>query len=707
MKKKLAIPLLAMAAALPAAFAALWLSVGWSAGDADEYAGGTVLRDSSGRIMRVAPGEDGSDRRPRYEAEPGDWIVKAVVAAEDGEFWTHCGVRPLSVLRAAFQNISSGRRVSGASTITMQTARLLEPHPKTLGWKCVEAVKALKMEREKDKLWILTQYLDRAPFGSNFVGVEAAANGWFGKSAKDLGLGEAACLAGMIQAPSFYRPDRAPERLAARREYVLARMEKLGYATHGQRLAAASVFPASRRPARPFRHPHFCDWALSSLGGGRGDFTTSLDADIQGFCESVVGEARQEGGYSAAAVVLRVRDCSVAALACSGDYFGEDGGQVNTALAPRPAGSTLKPFLAALAFDRGLATPEERLDDSPCVYEGYRPANFDNMYRGSVSVRDSLVLSLNIPFVRLLERVGVSRFGTLLRSAGFGHMPSGDETLGLGLAIGNAEVSLLELAAAYAALARNGVYLPPVCRAGAGGAGVRVFSAEASYLVSDMLSGDERSYSSLGHIADVAAPRFAWKTGTSSGFRDAWTVAWNPEYVVGVWCGRKSGGFGDESLVGAKACAPRCWKIARLLYPRNDGPWFHEPDGVFRREICAKTGLPAGCGCEKTETGRAIAGRSPDVKCSCRSAVAKTEPKILKPAPNTVFRAVEGFVRQKIVCLVAGNPDGSRLWWFDNGEPKGSSAGSEPFAFDMAEGRHLISCSTADGRASSVEVTVL
>ena len=224
-----AVAALAIAAAL--CLAAAWLVVDWTDEGADEYAGGMVLRDSAGRVMRVSLGPNDVDCRPYYHADPEDWIVKAIVASEDGTFWTHCGVRPLSALRAAFQNVTTGRRVSGASTITMQAVRLIAPHPKSLKWKFIEAVKALKMERRKDKRWILSQYLNRAPYGSNFVGIEAAANGWFGKGAKELGIGEAACLAGMVQAPSRFRPDRSLDSLLKRREYVLGRMLTLGYIT--------------------------------------------------------------------------------------------------------------------------------------------------------------------------------------------------------------------------------------------------------------------------------------------------------------------------------------------------------------------------------------------------------------------------------------------------------------------------------------------
>ncbi len=715
MRKALIVPSVLALVCVGAALAG-WLAIDWTEAGSETYDGGIVLRDAAGRVMRVSLGANDVDCRPYYRADPNDWIVKALVASEDGTFWEHCGVRPMSIVRAAFQNLTTGRRVSGASTITMQTVRLIAPHPKNLKWKLVEAVKALKMERRKDKCWILSQYLNRAPFGSNFIGIEAAANGWFGKGAKELGVGEAACLAGMVQAPSRFRPDRSLARALKRREYVLDRMHRLGYLTEDQKQAALSVRPVVCRAPRPFAYPYYCDWVMATLGRDRaaqrrsGDVVTALDADIQRFCELTVNGAAEKGGYSSAAVVMRVDNGAVLALACSGNYFASGNGQVNTALAPRPAGATLKPFLAALAFDRGLATPEERLMDVPQVYGGYRPANFDNTYRGLVTVRDALVMSLNIPFIQLLDRLGVSEFGTALRALGFRHMDAGDETYGLGMAVGNVEVSLMELVTAYAAIARGGLYRPAMAtldpRLVKVGSGVRVFSDGASYLVPDILSGDERSLAALGHIADVETSRFAWKTGTSSAFRDAWTVAWNPEYVVGVWCGHKFGGFGDRSLVGAKASAPLCWKITRSLYPGSNGPWFVEPGEVVRRTVCARTGLPADADCAGTEEGRALAGCSPDIKCRCRQARAKEQLMISKPENRAVFCLVGGMFQQRIICRVIGISPGVRLWWFVDGKLKGESTGLEPFTVEMQEGDHVVSCATADGQSSSVTVTV-
>ena len=658
---------IAAAGALAAiAFAVLsWLFIDWTGEGAEHYPGGAVVRDDAGNVLRVSLGEGDTDCRPYYRAAADDWIVKAVIASEDGSFWSHSGVRPLSILRAACQNVFYRRRISGASTITMQAVRLIRPHPKTLWEKWKEAVRAAKMERTKTKEWILSQYLNRAPFGSNFVGIEAAAQGWFGKGAKELGLGEAAMLAGMVQAPSRFRPDRGYEKAIKRRDYVLGRMLELGVADEMQVEAAKSVRPVVKRAPRPFRCPHFCDWVVATRSG---DITTSLNADIQMACERAVSGTTN--AYSSAVVVLRVSDGAVVAMAVSGDYFDPNGGQVNTALTPRPAGSTLKPFLTALAMERGAVTPSDRLMDAPVSFKGYRPANFDGRYRGAVTVREALVESLNVPFVLMLRELGVEAFGETLRTLGFAQLGVTDEDAGLGMAIGNVEVSLLELASASAVLARGGA-LP---------SGEQVFSPGACYLVSDMLSGAERSSAALGHVADVVLPRFAWKTGTSSAYRDAWTVLWNPEYVVGVWCGHKSGGFGDKALVGAKAAAPIAWGIARQLYPRGEGPWFAEPrdDADYRRL-------------------RALPGRL--IGAARKDALA-----ILRPEDGATFRLVSAAARQGIVCKVTGNPSESRLWWFVDGRPAGESVGETPFAAELGSGEHVISCSTADGDSASVHV---
>ena len=698
------------------------------------YPGGTVLRDNAGNVLRVTLGPGDVDCRPYYAASTNDWIVQALVASEDRRFFTHWGVDVPSVLRACFQNVTALRRISGASTITMQATRLIAPHPRTLPWKCVEAIRALKTELRHDKLWIVSQYLNRAPFGSNLVGVEAAANGWFGKRARDLGIGEAALLAGMVQSPTRFRPDRHLDRALKRRAYVLDRMLALGMIDAAQHAAANASRPEIRRGTRPFEEPFFCDWAMRRVVRARagGDVGTALDADVQARARRAVAAA-SAGGLSAAAVVLRARTGEVLALACSDDYFSPDAGQVNVATAPRPAGSTLKPFLVAAALDRGLVTPDERLADVPKAYRGYNPQNFDAVHRGSVSAAEALVLSLNLPFVQLLQRLGVPRFGTVLRSLGFYNMNAADESFGLGMAIGNVHVSLLELVGAYGCLARGGTLLEPCAlrcevEARRDAPRPRLLSEGACWLVADILSGEERSAAALGHVADVRTSRFAWKTGTSAAYRDAWTVAWNPEYVVGVWCGHKSGRFGDTTVVGAQAAAPHAWELARSLYPADDGPWFSRPDEVEDCRVCAESGLPAAPECPAAKVGRRLRGRSSQAFCPVHrrgfdgevearrdafvAAFSGADAKaralaIRRPEDGAAFRLVQGLGGQRIVCTVAGNVSDGRLWWFVDGRYAGETRGAQPFAWEPEAGTHRITCSTEEGVSDSVRVSVV
>ena len=708
-------------AVVAAVFAGSWFAIDWDESPSAVFPGGTVLRDSRGNVLRVSLGPDDVDCRPYYTASPDDWIVKAIVASEDGTFFSHCGVRPFSMLRAAWQNVTSGRRVSGASTITMQTVRLIEPHRKSYFQKWVEAFKAMKMERRRDKIWIMSQYLNRAPFGSNFIGIEAAANGWFGKGAKDLGLGEAALLAGMVQAPSRFRPDRRYEKAVKRRDYVLSRMVATGAATPEQAEAARGVVPSVCRSPRPFKAPFYCDWyAAEVLGAGRdgdpsrGDVATPLDPRLQEICERAVEEASRNGDLPAAAAIAKVATGEIVALAVSGDYFDRKSGQVNTAVAPRSAGSTLKPFLAALAMDLSLAYPGEMLPDVPMPLKGYSPSDFDGKYRGLASLGDSLVQSLNIPFVHILSRVGVERFAGVLRSQGFGHIGDDASRHGLGMAIGNVNATLVELCRAYAAFAH-------AASTGVGGA----YSRESAYVVTDILSGSQRSRAALGHSADVKTPRFAWKTGTSSACRDAWTVAWNPEYAVGVWRGRLSGASCPPGTTGASAAAPVAWSIARAIYPSGEGPWFVEPGGLSKIRICTVSGLPASALCPSVRTAsippfcgtRRLCGvhrAGPDGKT-----VERFDPAveaffgrgsgrivISKPASGTVFETVPGIPGQKIACAAAGVAEGEKIWWFLDGRFAGESESPAGISIEMIPGRHELACAASSGETATSEFDV-
>jgi penicillin-binding protein 1C len=417
--------------------------------------------------------------------------------------------------------------------------RMTRPQPRTLAVKAGEALHALQMETRLTKPEILSQYLNRAPFGGNLAGVEAACRAWFGKSAAQVSLAEAALLMGLPQSPGRLRPDRNPEGAAKRRDYVLARMEETGAITADERAAASATPVEVSRSAPPFLAPHLCDLLLRRHPGVV--VRSTLDTRLQAVAEHALRAHSEKLGprgiHGGAVIIVDVPTSSVVALAGSPDYFdARHAGQVNGATARRAPGSTLKPFVYLEAFDRGLLTPDSVIADVPVRYAGYEPANFDHQFRGPVSVREALVASLNIPALKTLEQIGLDTGLARLRAAGLQSLDRPASHYGISLALGSAEVTLLELAEAYAALARLGEHRPlRLCDSDPDGPATRIASPGAAWLLADVLSGPERALQASGHMADTEGPRYAWKTGTSMGHRDAWTVAYGPRHVVAVW----------------------------------------------------------------------------------------------------------------------------------------------------------------------------
>ena len=679
-----------------------------------------LLTDREGTPIRLRLAPGGLDARPGYVPARTDWIAQAIVAAEDKRFWSHGGLDFLSLLRAAGQNASSLRRISGASTLSTQVIRLAVPRPRTLRTKLLEAFQAFQLERRMDKAAILRQYLDRAPFGGNVIGAEAAAWRYFGKSARDLSLAEAALLAGLPQSPSRLRPDRHPAAAARRRSYVLSRMEACGMITPAERAAADSAPVALSPAAYPFSAPHFCD-AVGVPVRPRADdcrVRTTLDPVVQAWAEDALARRCAALGVAGGAVVvLDAPTGAVRAMVGSPDYASPRAGQVNGALSPRAAGSTLKPFAYALAFDQGRLSPATLLPDAPVHYRDLVPLNFSRDFRGTVPARDALVLSLNLPAIEVERRAGQPAFHFLLRRLGLSTIGPDPARYGLGLVLGNAEVRLLDLANAYACLARGGRYLPPRTLEDAPAPDLAdapsFFSPEAAWLVADILSGDERAFDATGHAADVPLPRFAWKTGTSSGLRDAWTVAWNPDFVIGVWIGDPTGAP-SASLVGRLAATPVAWDLIRRLYPRNRrSPWYPRPARIVSRTVCADTGCVATPACPRTHPDWAIAQVTRREMCPSRHdapsasavlppvAAAANPVRIVTPPDGATYRLLPGAlptVSQKLPLVASSDtlPTDTRLHWFIDGRPLGTSRPDEPFFWPMARGRHTLSCAAPD-----------
>ncbi len=586
----------------------------------NRYADTVYLRDRTGVQLRTSLGTDQLKCEPVPLDKITPWAGMALIAAEDKRFFSHHGVDPIAILRALFQNASSGWVVSGASTISTQIIRMTNPRSRNISTKGIEAFRALQMERKFDKSQILAQYLNRAPFGSNIMGIQAASRFYFCKNAADLSLGEASLLMGLPQSPSRFRPDRHLTRALKRRDFVLGRMLDLNMITSAQQRSALAQPLAIASHPEAFSAPHFCDLVTTSLSLAPGVFTTTIDPALQLMAEEELSRQSRalhpHGVRGGAVVVIEVSTGAVRALVGSPDYFGAVDGQVNGAVALRSPGSTLKPFVYAQAFDNGVYIPSTVVGDVPIQFKEYLPRNSDREYRGLVSLREALVESLNIPAIGCVQRIGLKSFVRLLRDLGIRGIDHPSAHYGVSLVLGTAEVRLIDLANAYACLARGGEWKPfCMLESDQKPRGVRIFSEAAAWFIADILGGDERSLAFTGHFADVRLPRVAWKTGTSNGYRDAWTLAYNPDYVVGVWIGNPDG-EGTPVLTGINAAAPLVSRIFRRMYPDGNGPWYVRPANIRSAAICRLSGCPVGPHCPEGNTGWVISGVTSMAPCN-------------------------------------------------------------------------------------------
>jgi penicillin-binding protein 1C len=595
---------------------------------------GPLVLDREGQILRLTPGPQGRRMVQLPEGKIPPLVAQAFIATEDQRFWEHPGVDATAVLRAAGQNLAAGHIVSGASTLTMQLSRLAYPGPRTYHRKIVEMLRSLRIERSFSKKDILRAYLDRVPLGGTLVGVEAAALAYFDKPAAELTSAEAALLAALAKAPTALRP-RGPraDRLVARQRWVLERMAHLGYLSPEDLVVALKeplVFRGAGRgvPILPFRAPHFVQVVLSrgkNSTPGRGRLITTLDLALQQRVEAAVHSHRLQllraGASQAAVVVVDNRTLEVLALVGSQHYGHRDRGFNNGAMALRSPGSSLKPFLYAQALDQGFSSASV-MEDVERRYRTPRgefiPANFDRSSHGPVSFREALGNSLNLSAVFLLNKVGPqSYYDTLMKLNLINHPERGPEHYGLGLVVGNPEVTLLQMAAAYASLANGGVYRPLRFNPGEPlDPGIQVFSPQAAYIVSDILSdplargrifGGSQAMNPIYHVA--------LKTGTSTRYRDCWCTGYTPEYTMAVWVGNFNG-QPTAWLSGSTAAAPILADLVREVFAGSPPRNFPRPEGIVSRTVCAFSGLVPGPGCVHLRQELFIAGTEPTLVCT-------------------------------------------------------------------------------------------
>jgi penicillin-binding protein 1C len=518
----------------------------------------TTIVDRNGKLLRAYAMADGRWRLPvdaKIAVDPG--YLKLLLAYEDRRFQSHHGVDPLALGRAAFQFVTRGHIVSGGSTITMQLARLMEPRrERSVYAKLRQMVRAVQIERQLGKDEILNLYLALAPFGGNLEGIRAASIAYFGKEPKRLSLAESALLVALPQSPERRRLDRYPEAAHAARDRVLARMAEEGVVSpEDETQAKAAVVPKLRKPM-PILAPHSSDAAMATVRD-QPVVRLTLDSGLQKTLEALARDRAAAQGPNISVAIIAVDNDSgdVLARVGSSDYFDERrAGQVDMTRAVRSPGSTLKPFIYGLAFEDGFVHPESLIDDRPIRFGSYAPENFDMTFQGTVPVRKALQLSLNVPAIALLERVGASRLSSRLKQAG-GHLvlPK-DEVPGLAMGLGGVGVTLQDLAQLYAGLARLGSPRPlrEIMLAQDKNSDdrepMRLMDQAAAWQVGNVLLGTPPPENGVHN-------KIAFKTGTSYGYRDAWSVGFDGRITLGVWVGRPDGAP-VPGLVGRTAAAP-------------------------------------------------------------------------------------------------------------------------------------------------------
>ncbi|MGQ7817092.1 peptidoglycan glycosyltransferase PbpC [Metapseudomonas furukawaii] len=554
-----------------------------------------VLAEDGTPLWRFADAE-GVWRYPIRQEEVSPFYLEALLTYEDRWFYRHPGVNPLALARAAWLNLSGGRVLSGGSTLSMQVARLLDPHPRTLTGKLRQLWRTAQLEWHLSKDEILALYLNRAPFGGTLQGVAAASWAYLGKPPSQLTRAEAALLAVLPQAPSRLRPDRHPGRAQAARDKVLRRLARFGVWPEG------AVTEAIEEPVllAPRQEPSLAPLLARRLN--RPDspplIRTTLNAALQRRLEDLLigWRARLPERTSAAILVVEHESMAVRAYLGSVDIADEKRfGHVDMVQSLRSPGSTLKPFLYGMALDAGLIHSESLLQDVPRRYGDYRPGNFAAGFIGPVSASEALGMSLNLPAVQLLEAYGPKRFAGELRNVGVPlALPAAAEP-NLALILGGAGSRLEELVSGYSAFARAGRVARLRLQPGDALQERRLLSPGAAWIVRRILSGQARpDRDPLARLTQ--RPVLAWKTGTSYGFRDAWAIGVGPRHLIGVWIGRPDG-TPVPGQFGLASAAPLLLQVHDLLVNRDAQrglapPADPQPVEVGVAAICWPLGQP-------------------------------------------------------------------------------------------------------------------
>lgn len=676
--------LLGMGLSLVAALGGLAVLVSHTDPPDPQVATSPLVLDRQGRLLRPFTVDGGRWRLPVDLAGVDPRFIAMLLAFEDRHFRHHPGVDGGALLRAAGQWATHGRIVSGGSTLTMQLVRRLEGRStRSVLGKLRQILIALALERDLDKDRILTAYLTLAPYGGNLEGVRAASLAWLGKEPRHLSPGEAALLVALPQAPEARRPDRSPEAARRARDRVLAVARRAGVIDAAEEQAALlEPVPRSRHPF-PLLAPHTAE-RLVREQPGLGSYPLSLDGDLQRRLEGLAAERAAALGRRVSAAILVADHQSgqiLASVGSAGLFDGPREGYLDMTRAVRSPGSTLKPLIYGLAFEQGIAHPESLIEDRPTGFSGYVPSNFDRTFQGTVSVRQALQRSLNVPAVQILEAVGPVRLLACLRRTGAEPVLSNRSPPGLAIGLGGIGLRLRDLVSLYGAIARGGLSLgltetlggPP-----ASPAEIPVLEERAAWHLGSILAG--------GPALPSGSPgAIAFKTGTSYGYRDAWALGFDGLYVAGVWVGRPDGAP-VPGLVGSDAAAPILIDVFARIGPRV--PLRPPPPGTLQ---ATSGGLPPPLRRARTPQGSEHpATRAPEIA--------------FPPDGARVDLGLSGPGAGGLALKVRhGSPP---FTWFANGAP----IAREPYtrtAYWTPDGSGFTTLSVVDGRGQSSQVRVV
>ncbi len=692
-----------------------------------------IVTARDGTVIHAFLADDDKWRMKTELHEISPMLRTALLHKEDKWFYWHFGVNPLAILRALVNNIQQRRTTSGASTLTMQVARMLEnqhrqrQHPsskatvreRSIGNKLIEVFRALQLEITHSKSEILQLYLNLAPYGGNIEGVKAASLLYFGTLPEKLSLAQATTLAIIPNRPTTLKLDENNSVIRSERDKWLERLRREGV------FPSTIIDDALREPTAIQRHdapatlaPHFA-YRMKRLYPNESTIATTLDTrkqqSVQTLTQNVIRRLKMFGISNAAVLVVDNRTRAVEAYVGSPDYTDKSAsGEVDGVRAVRSPGSALKPLVYALAMDKGLITPKTVLTDVPTNFDGYAPENFDRTYRGFVPAEKALINSLNIPAVKLLRGLGVGAFTETLANAGFEQIRSDGKKLGLSVVLGGCGVRLEEMAGLYSAFANYGNWKPLVFRKENGAVqqndsqrtGNRIVSASAAFLLGEILTqltrpDVPRNFGSTRHL-----PKVAWKTGTSYGRRDAWSIGYNKRYTVAVWVGNFSG-VGVPELVGADIATPLLFDIFNAIDYNSPNDWFEPSPALDFRLVCSESGLPPGDGCDNQVMDYFLPRISGNAPCQHLKSVAVSADERFSYCPDCLpqtgykMKRYPNLPPEMLALYTAENRAFERIPEHNPDCSRAAGSGAAPSIISLSDGKEYVVEKKANGKAAS------